>query len=351
MALVGLGVLTFAGAINTGARWRWLGLLAFENENAAPLPTALVNRPAAAHLLWLAALVVLFSAVAVVCAGGGRSTAWRTVAAVALAGALAAGFLQTGGISSSVADKRAAFTEHPAAQQSCVKRSGISYCAFPGFEKWTAEWAKVGEGVLQYAPKDVPRSGYAVRQRIFPSRGTTSSGAAAPLDSWARDDIAAGTPGAVTVGTDWSDGAAGGDRRSDAVTEFAMGFAYRVVTGKVPEKPRLSMVCGSRAVLVLWLAGEATPGTREALRSTYDRTVGGGISMPLLGSAAGFSFEPRASSFASDLIDRPTQRSKAAITENWAELAAPGTSVDRAAELLGVRAPAALPASEQVAGC
>jgi hypothetical protein len=350
MVLVGLGMLTFVGALNTGSEWRWLGLLAFENENAAPLPTVLVDRPAAAHLLWLVALTALLSAAAVLRAGG-RGAALKAVAALALAGALAAGFTQTGGISPAAADKRVAFTEHPAAQQNCTTRNGITYCAFPGFEKWTEEWGKVTEGVLRYVPRDMARSGYAVRQRVFPAGGTSSDGVAPPLESWTHDDAAAGTPGAVTVGTDWSDGATGGDGRSDAVTGFAAEFAYRVVTGKVPDQPRLSMVCGARAVLVLWLAGEATPGTQDALRSMRDRTFGGGLSMPLLNSAAGFSFEPRAAAFAFDLIDHPAERSTAAITANWAELTAPGTSVDRAAELLGVKAPEAVAAADRVAGC
>lgn len=75
MAVVGLGMLTFAGAVNTSASWRWFGLLAFENENAAPLPAALVHRPAAAHLAWLAALVVLLGATAVLRAAWTRNGA------------------------------------------------------------------------------------------------------------------------------------------------------------------------------------------------------------------------------------------------------------------------------------
>ncbi|MFE3906341.1 hypothetical protein ACFXPY_40370 [Streptomyces sp. NPDC059153] len=135
------------------------------------------------------------------------------------------------------------------------------------------------------------------------------------------------------------------------VVEFATGFAYRAVTDKVPDQPRLTMVCGARATLVLWLAGQATPGTREALRSTRERTFGGGISLPLLNSAAGLSFEPRAANFAFDLIDHPAKHNTAAVTANWAELTAPATTVDRAAQLLGVKAPPAIPEAGQVAGC
>ncbi|MBD0671950.1 hypothetical protein BU198_14865 [Streptomyces sp. CBMA156] len=349
MAVVGLGVLTFAGALNTGSGWRWLGLLAFENENAAPLPPVLTGRPAAWHVLWLVALAVLLSAAAVLRTGG-RGPGVKAAAVTALAGALAAGVPQTGGVSVEVADRRAEFTAHPAAHQSCVVDGNLTLCAFPGFEAWRPQWRAVGEGVLRETPAGVAGAPYAVRQRIFP-QGGGSSGVAAPLEDWSRDDAAAGLAAAVTVGTDWSDGAAAGDRRSDAVAEFATGFAYRVVTGGVPDQPKLSMVCGSRAVLVLALAGRATPGTREALLSVRDRTFGGGISMPLLGSSAGLSFEPRAAKLAFTLIDRPAGNRTPAIGANWAALTASGTSVDRAAELLGVPAPPALSAGEQVAGC
>uniref|UniRef100_A0AAU2VUS8 ABC transporter permease n=1 Tax=Streptomyces sp. NBC_00008 TaxID=2903610 RepID=A0AAU2VUS8_9ACTN len=350
MALVGLGMLTFAGAVNTSATWRWFGLLAFENENAAPLPAALVHRPSLAHLAWLAALVVLLGAAAVLRAGG-RGTVLRVTTALALVAALVAGFTQTRGLSAADKDQVSAYTDHPAAHQRCTTEKGLTICAFPEFAPWTSQWAKVARGVLAYAPGEVAGAPYTIRQRIFPPGGASSNGQPPPLTAWADDDARAGTPKAVTVGTDWSDGAAGGDRRSDAVVEFSTGFAYRTVTGDVPRQPRLTMVCGARATLVLWLAGRATPGSQEALRSTRDRTFGGGISLPLLNSGAGISFEPRAADFAFDLIDHPSQDNATVIKKNWAELTAPDTTVDRAAHLLGVKAPPAIPASGQVAGC
>ncbi|WP_329025523.1 hypothetical protein [Streptomyces sp. NBC_01423] len=350
MALVGLGMLTFAGAVNTSATWRWFGLLAFENENAAPLPAALVHRPAVAHLAWLAALVVLLGATAVLRAGG-RGTVLKVATALAVVAALVAGFTQTRGLSSAQSDRVTAYTDHPAAHQRCTKEQNLTLCAFAEFAPWTPQWAEVARGVLAYAPGETAGAPYVIRQRIFPPGGASSNGAPPPLTAWAEDDARAGTPKAVTVGTDWSDGAAGGDRRSDAVVEFTTGFAYRAVTGDVPRQPRLTMVCGARAGLVLWLAGKATPGTREALHSTRERTFGGGISLPLLSSAAGLSFEPRAADFAFDLIDHPSPAHAAMIKKNWAELTAPGTTVDRAAHLLGVKAPPAIPASGQVAGC
>ncbi|MFJ8044093.1 hypothetical protein ACIRBX_26685 [Kitasatospora sp. NPDC096147] len=348
MAVVGLGVLTFAGALNTGAGWRWLGLVALEDQNAASLPVVLTDRPAAWHVLWLTALALLLSAAAVLRTGG-RGPWVTAVTAVALAGTLTAGVVQTGGVSTEVADRKAEFTTHPAAHQTCEVDGNLTLCAFPDFEAWRSEWRAVGAGVLRETPATVAAAPYAVRQRVFP-QGNGSSGVAAPLADWARDDAAAGLTAAVTVGTDWSDGAAAGDRQGDAVAEFATAFAYRVVTGGVPDQPKLSMVCGSRAVLVLALAGRATPGTKEALQSVRDRTFGG-LSFPLLGSSSGLSFEPRAAKLAFTLVNRPTGGGAPAIAANWAELSAPGTSVDRAAELLGVPAPAALAEGEQVAGC
>ncbi|MFF2657614.1 ABC transporter permease [Kitasatospora sp. NPDC058032] len=348
LALVGLGVLTFAGAVNSTADWRWLGLLAVENENAAPLPVGLVARPAGSHLLWLIALAVVCAGVAVI-RSGARGVGWKAVGALALVAALVGGFLQLRTVAPEVDRRRTEATERPAAQQTCVTREGVAYCAFPGFEGWTGEWAAVVEGVLRHVPQETAKGPFAVRQRIFPAGGNGGSGVAPPLESWARDDAAAGTPGAVTVGTDWSEGAAGGDRRSDAVAGFALQFAHRAVTGRSADRPRLEMVCGARSVLVLWLAAEATEGTGDALRSLRTRTWGG-ISMPLLGSATGLSFEPRGATAAFGLIDHPVEQTAAKVVEHWAELTAPGTSVTRAAELLGAPVPAE-DGADAVAGC
>ncbi|MFC8718708.1 ABC transporter permease [Kitasatospora sp. NPDC057198] len=339
VAVAGLGVLTVAAAVDPAPAWHRLVPLPLADETAAPLPAALADRPDAAHLLWLAALTALAAG----CALGRRA---RPVAACALAVALAAGALHLRGPSGAVAERRAAYTAHPAAYQHCTTLGAVTTCAFPGFEAWTGQWRAVAEGVLRYAPPPVAQARYTVRQRILPA---APGGNGAPLPaSWAEDDAAAGTPEAVGVGTDWSAGTAAGERRGDAVAEYATGFAYRAVTGRVPGGPGTTTVCGARAVLVLWLAGSATPGARDALRSVRGRTSGA-LSFPLLGtSAAGLSFDPRAARVAFELIGARPPVDAAA---HWAELAAPDTGVERAAELLGVQAPPAVPAEERTAGC
>lgn len=182
MALVGLGMLTFAGAVNTSATWRWFGLLAFENENAAPLPAALVHRPSLAHLAWLAALVVLLGAAAVLRAGG-RGTVLRVTTALALVAALVAGFTQTRGLSAADKDQVSAYTDHPAAHQRCTTEKGLTICAFPEFAPWTSQWAKVARGSSRTRPARWP-----VR-RTRSGSGSSRREARAATDSPAADGM------------------------------------------------------------------------------------------------------------------------------------------------------------------
>ncbi|MCP2324214.1 hypothetical protein HDA40_002721 [Hamadaea flava] len=359
LLIVGLAAVTVTAAVNDTAAWRWLSLIANQNENASPLPTPLIERPAGTHLLWLTCWAALL-AVAALLVSRLRSpsprgpVASRAVAVVALVGILVTGILQISAGSATMKDREAAYTRHPAAYQTCDTRAHITYCAFPDFTSRVGEWAQVTAGVLRNTPPTIATDSYAVRQRVFPSGAVVTSSedpsALPPLADWAADDLAAGTPNAVTVDTDWSEGAAGGDRGSDAVLAFAASFAYRAVVGTVPDQPRLTMVCGARAMLVVWLAAQATPGTADALASLRRRSFGP-LTLPLLGSAAGLAFEPQGQDLAFALVDHPPADLAERIIAGWDQLSAADTSAEQAADLLGIHLPTSPDDYSEIAGC
>lgn len=356
LVLAVLAVFTLVAAVQNSAGWRWLAVIAIENESAQPLPSALLGRPVGWHLLWLTALTAVFACAALlrgrpdgVPDGPRRGTGalWACTAAAA-ALALLSGALQTRPLPDAVARARTVATEHPAREQKCEEQGDVTYCAFPEFTGRTKQWDGVVRGVLERTPDDVAKAPYAVRQRIFRAGLEEQKAVPLPNAAWDADDRRAGTPKAVPVGTWWSAGSAGTDAESDAVAEFSVLFAYRVVTGSVPDEPRLTTVCGSRAVLTLWLAAQATGESAAALRDLESRSSSGPVLL-VLQSATGLDFESRETQFAKDLLTLPAERIGARVKAAWGELTAPGTSTDRAADLLGVSAPARLPADES--GC
>ncbi|MFE7117576.1 hypothetical protein ACFU99_19390 [Streptomyces sp. NPDC057654] len=355
LAVAGLGVLTFVAAVQNTANWRWLTVVAIEDEFAQPLPSALLARPTAAHLLWLAALSAGCVALALLRDGPDatpdaqhRGTgALRTCTAAAAVLAVLAGALQLRPVPDDVSRARTLATEHPAWEQRCSTRGQVTYCAFPEFSGRVAQWDGVVRGILRRAPARIADDRFAVRQRLFHPGSQPHSGGQLPQDAWDADDRRAHTPGAVPVGTWWSAGNAGQEAASDAVAEFSTLFAYRTVTGKLPNKPRTDKVCGSRAVLTLWLAGQATNETRNALHNLTSRTTGG-LSLLVQESSTGLAFDAREVTYALDLLDRPAPDLGAKARAAWLELTAPGATTDRAARILGVPAPPQVPAEERM---
>ncbi|MEV0371125.1 ABC transporter permease [Streptomyces sp. NPDC050636] len=353
LVLAGLTACTFVAAVQNTAAWRWFAIVAIEDEFAPPLPSDLVGRPAGWHLLWLLALAGLCAALALLrrapsdapaaAQPGAGPLRLGTAAAATLA--VLAGTLQTRPLPSDIVQARAEATEHPVAQQVCTTLDTVEYCAFPEFKDRAQDWDKVVRGVLARTPRKVADARYAVRQRTFRSGVESHRDTPLPQAAWDADDLRAGTPRAVPVGTWWSEGDAGGDAAGDAVAEFSALFAHRAVTGSVPHGPKTDMVCGSRGVLVLWLAGQATDGTHRALRDLATRSAGG-FSFLVLESATGLGFDSREQELAMGLLRRPADEIGARVKASWAELSSAHTSTDRAANLLGVPAPAPVPGTE-----
>ncbi|MFF2409085.1 hypothetical protein [Streptomyces sp. NPDC058092] len=189
LMVAGLGVATVVGALQAQSDWRWWGLVAVEDENQAPLPSALMYRPAGWHLLYLAALLALVAAVALLRSGRHVTTGFGAVTGLALALAVVAGCVQLRGVPDEVSRARAAAEQAPSAQQVCGTRGSVDYCAFPEFAVRSRQWARVAEGVLRWVPQEAREKRYVVRQHIVPA-----TPAPLPLESWAADDRAAGLP-------------------------------------------------------------------------------------------------------------------------------------------------------------
>ncbi|QOV37277.1 hypothetical protein IM697_02105 [Streptomyces ferrugineus] len=342
LTLAALGIVTVAGALQSQSQVRWWGLVGIEDENAPPLPTALTHRPVGWHLLYLAALVVLVAAVAVLRAGG-RSTAFRATAGVALLAVLGAGFAQQRGLPDEVREARETAENTPSSQQVCVESGGIDYCAFPVFKDRYRQWAEVTGGVLRWVPQAAREKRYAVRQHVFLS--TVDDGVVPPLPvaRWAADDRAAGTPGAVPVGTDWGTHS---DLAGDHMLGFAGGFAHRAVTGEAPADAGNQAICRARGAITLWLAVQATDGTRDAYHSLAGRSFGG-LALNAFHAATGFSVNAREQDLVRTLLTRPDAEVGAKVKQSWAELTAPDTTTDQAAALLGVPAPPAAREGEE----
>lgn len=326
LVIAGLAMLALFTAV--GPSWsRRLGPVVFEDEAVGSLPPELMHRPVGWHLLYLAAVV---AALALLAVGSRRRAAVAVVAVTVTAVAQGATSVQP------VPVQAATSVQTATDRQVCRAEGAVTYCAFPVYERRTAQWSEVVGNILRWAPPEVAAGPFAVRQRVhFDSSGVMSD--PAPVARWRADDTAAGIPASVPVGTGW------GDR--DGYTElqmiqFSAAFANRAVTGSTAAIDRNDPVCGAPALLILWLGAQATTETAKAYRTMLGNSWGDGIVMPLLTTAAtGPSYPREAADLARDLLDRPAVEVGETVRENWRRLAAPGTGLDEAAQLFGLPSP------------
>ncbi|MHC5905896.1 ABC transporter permease [Streptomyces sp. S6] len=345
-----VGIATVVAGLAPFSGWRWWGPVALEDSSHSSLPSGLLYRPAGRHLLYLLLLAAAV-AVAAVLRSGLRTRAVHVTFALALAGAVTAGAVQSRPTPNSVTAAREHALKSPADEQRCVHQGQFTYCAYPEFVDRHRQWSKVVEGVLRRAPERLRAEKYAVRQHVGSfTKSTGLSRVQIPLDSWAEDDRRAGTPGAVVVGTDWGNGSDSGD---DATIGLAVAFAERLVEGNAPEDSGTrqggpvggagSMVCGSRGVVMLWLAAQATRETGSALRSQLDRSFGGLVHF---GNLTMIRTRRADAETALRLLDQPAAQVGNKVSRHWDELTAPDTTSAQAARLLGVHAPATSDADE-----
>ncbi|MYS90429.1 MULTISPECIES: hypothetical protein [Streptomyces] len=293
---------------------RWLVPVVGESTSNT-LPSDLLGRPAAWHALYLAGLALCAGLVAVLVAGGRKPVVVAGVAG-AVAMTLVGGVAQAGGDSAGLARARERATVHPEQVQSCVRRDGSTYCAFPEWGPRVADWAGVVDRVRSLAGGGAQEQDVVVRQRVEARYGLSGDGALMPLER----------PHEVTVGTQW-----GGNR----VPEFSAAVAGVLVAGD--EKASTSM-CDGRMVTVMWLALGWESDPMAALRRVrLDDSVTG--SAFVLQPTDGMYMTAAQTEVLRELFDRPRGEVTARVKSHWAELTAPKVTAARAARLLGVRAP------------
>jgi hypothetical protein len=294
---------------------RWMGPIAAD-EGAAPLPSGLVGRPASWHALYLAGVALLVAVAAVGVAGAWRATPVRATALVAVAATLVGSVAQLAGPSDGLVAARERATDDPGAVQECVRREATTYCAFPEFTPWIDEWRAVADGVRELAGAGDADRELIVRQRVNAVDGPAWNANPPP-----------GPRGEVTVGTAW-----GGERELEFAASVARGLVADDETAWAP-------YCDARGVLITWLAIRAVPDGEALFAETQSHMGGGGAT--ILAPVVPVSLRDREYAVVRALLDEPAAEVARRVAESWAELTAPGgTPTERAAELLGVSAPA-----------
>ncbi|MGK5696791.1 ABC transporter permease [Streptomyces sp. URMC 128] len=303
----------FGTGMSDGAT-RWF-MPVVPEPTASALPSDLIGRPAAWHALYLAGLALCAGLVAVLVAGGRKPSVTAGVAG-AVAMTLVGGVAQAGGDSPELVKARERATAHPEQVQSCVRRDGSTYCAFPEWGPRVADWAGVVNRVRSLAGGSAHEQKIVVRQRIEARYGLSGDSALRPLER----------PHEVTVRTRW-----GGNR----VPEFSAAVAGVLVAGN--EKASTSM-CDGRVVTVMWLALGWESDPMEALRRVrLDDSVTG--SALVLQPTDGLYMTAAQTEVLRELLDRPRGEVTARVKSHWAELTEPKVTAARAARLLGVKAP------------
>ncbi|MEU0248711.1 ABC transporter permease [Streptomyces sp. NPDC006235] len=308
-----LSLMFFTGGPSDGVT-RWLMPVVVE-PTTGTLPSDLIGRPAAWHALYLAGLALCAGLVAVLVAGGRKPPVMAGVAG-AVAMTLVGGVAQSGGDSPELVKARERATAHPDQVQTCVRRNGATYCAFPEWGPRVADWAGVVDRVRSLAGGSAHQQKIVVRQRIEARYGLSGDSALTPLER----------PYEVTVGTRW-----GGNR----VPEFSAAVAGVLVAGS--EKASTSM-CDGRMVTVMWLAlgGESDPVAALRRVRLGDSVTG---SAYVLQPTDGLYMTAAQTEVLRELLDRPRGEVTARVKSHWAELTEPKVTAARAARLLGVPAP------------
>lgn len=313
----------------------WFGLMVGLGDQ----PAELSYRPAAAHLVYLVGIGVVFAAVA-----WWRHTGVRA-ASVVVAGALlvaGGGWAQTRPAPADVRASWASLVTDPGQLQSCDERGAVTYCVLPGYGGLVDHWQVPIEAVLERVPERRP---VRVTQRFDrplakaantpgPELAVISRESEAEFVARWRDD------GELHPDLDWGRGEDLGPQQ----LSLALGAASLHVglpTG-VREHDGAAGACWAggqaRAVVALWLAATATPDTEQAFRNVVHE----------IGEFGGYTLgEPfqlaGAVHWAKDdiavvlsLLDRPDDEVQPRLVADWDRWTAPTATTAELTAALGV---------------
>ncbi|MBB4714187.1 ABC transporter permease [Streptomyces luteogriseus] len=313
LVVFGLFLFAFFSSTSDDAS-RWL-LPAVGEATSNTLPSDLMGRPAGWHALYLAGLALTLGLVAVLAAGG-RKPAVLAGTAGALAMTLVGGVAQSGGDSPQLVKARESATVHPEQVQTCVRRDGSTYCAFPDWGPRVGDWAAVVDRVRSLAGGGAHEQDVVVRQRVDARYGLSGDGALMPLER----------PYEVTVGTQW-----GGNR----VPEFSAAVAGVLIAG---DEKAATSICDARIIPLMWLAVGWESDPLDALRRVrLDDSITG--SAMVLQPTSGLSMTVAQTEVLRALLDLPRGEAGARVKDRWRELTAPKVTAARAAALLDLPAP------------
>lgn len=327
LVFVGLAIACVAGVV-TQRPWRWLTLIAPESSFVVPpAPSSAIARPAVAHLVWLLSLAVGLAVILLAAVGARRSLCVLLAVGCCLAAVWSARVQLTR--PATMATRQWASVDDAASH--CRSVRAATYCALDEFGARIPVWAAVVDKQLAAIPPTPPRATIVVRQHL-PPQDLDGSGYRIPA-GWSRPDTGGGVP--VLVSTRWA--APGTDSFDQTqVLSLALSVAYSIVYGQTPPIPPEGggtiELCGGRGVAALWLAAATTEEGRSALdvisRHSSLTTV------PIADSAVSLTVGHREGEVVQRLL--LDGGSAEAVQRNWTTLLDDQTSVERAAQALGV---------------
>ncbi|MGC5014267.1 hypothetical protein ACLQ2R_26180 [Streptosporangium sp. DT93] len=278
------------------------------------------DRPTGWHLVYLLAAAVLCAAVALL--RHGARPARTVVALAALLVAVPAGASATASAPAPGTASRAA--ADPSGQV-CERHDGVSYCAYPGYRPWIGVWARAVRPIVTAVPRRALERIPVIRQ----GQAHDSS----------LDDPA--TPRTWTV---WStDPGRHGTLLAGRVAAAVTGLDVTGSEGGCGDLGR------ARTVVALWLAGRAGPlleapgpddwrgAPSEEVAPAWQLRVrmgGNGHELRLPGQL-GVRYGAAEVGYARRLLELPDADRR--VRAGWDVLVAPGTTIEQALPLLGLR--------------
>jgi hypothetical protein len=362
-ALVAIAAVWLFADLRTGGRAgsvRWLTPWV-----PAPVNPELLIRPSGVHLLYLLALIGLIASLALLRDGRGqgvRVVAVVTAVAVAISGAMAVR-------PPSVAAERAllSLVRNPLRYEDCAEFGNVEYCAYPGYRGWFRRWDAVVRSTLGPVPTAERPHDLVLRQVMtVPITNVFDS----DLPAWYLDLVnkGGGAPIAgpvITPGTKWGRG------RWEGASGLGLGLQVAAYTVGYPTSGDPGHVVGpcladdqAKAIVAIWLAAQASPGSEAALRGAMAQDPWGIIVQqqtpgPGASGTSGYSYYGKVSftivelqnavagearvnwgtkeaTYALELLGKPRDQVVAILRDHWAELTEASTPTSRLLELFGL---------------
>ena len=317
------------GGWRTLAFWTYPGDLPFE---------LLPDRRPGWHALYLAGLVAMAAVGALLAHGLRRPLV--VAGALAVSVVVAAAWIQTRPPSAAGWAAANALLEQPADHQVCENRGGTTYCAYPAYRSLVGPWDRAVGGVRRAVPTGRWPADLAVTQR-----------ATSADRRWVADDVLARVlPALPARNAPLPDDGhlhpamAWGTERTDDLA-LALAAASRAVgLPLVPDPAGASCDASGqgRAVVALWLAGQATGRAGDALRTlASDQGVANAGPTRYLvvlqhDTAPGVAWGGAEVEHALELLRRPAGEVGNVLAGDWEGLAGAGTPTAEIASRLGL---------------